>query len=463
MGERSHARSIRDTARSKQTGGTASSMGQHRLARIHRDKSRGQSLVEFALVLPIVLVLLLVALDFGRLFMSYVTLTNATRVAANFGATDPGAFTGTPNTATYDATVTRETAGMNCKLRPDVGGHNPPIPTYPGGSGLGGKSVASMTCDFTLLTPFVSNFFGGALAISAGSEFPIRTGALASVGGGGMVPPPGSPVAAFIFNNVSGGTIDGSGNVAGTGSVTVNVTNTSQNAQTLVWSWGDGSPDDYGSTPPAHTFSASGTNTVRLTVSNPVGSSSKIRTVTVAAAANPVAGFYGTPVANPPRYTAGGGSSGTPISGSLSLSVQFTNTSTGATAYSWNFGDGTGASTAFAPTHAYASLSVFTVTLTITAPGVATPQTRASYVTTGCVVPNFAGTLTNNAQASWTAAQQSGSIRYRTAGSAGNGNPNAPSGKDIVGQTVPGGSFVAATKQGQTWSCATNIILDYTP
>ena len=71
--------------------------------------TRGQSVVEFALVLPVLMLMLLITLDFGRLFMSYVTLNNVTRVAANIGSLDPGSFTGgTPNTTTYDAVVGRE-------------------------------------------------------------------------------------------------------------------------------------------------------------------------------------------------------------------------------------------------------------------------------------------------------------------------------------------------------------------
>ncbi len=50
---------------------------------------RGQSLVEFALVLPIFLVLLLMAVDFGRLFFTYIQVSNAAREAAAYGATQP--------------------------------------------------------------------------------------------------------------------------------------------------------------------------------------------------------------------------------------------------------------------------------------------------------------------------------------------------------------------------------------
>ncbi len=50
-----------------------------------RPASRGQSLVEFALVLPPLLLILLGIIQFGFIFNSYVTLTNAAREGAREG------------------------------------------------------------------------------------------------------------------------------------------------------------------------------------------------------------------------------------------------------------------------------------------------------------------------------------------------------------------------------------------
>lgn len=432
-----------------------------------RERSRGQSIVEFALILPVLILLVLVTLDFGRLFMSYITLTNTTRVAANYGATNPGSFTGTPVTTAYDALVDRESVGLNCDLQADGGGNSPPIPTFPTGTGLSGTSVAEMTCDFSLITPFMTQFFGGPLAVSARAEFPIRTGAIANIGGSTVLPPPGSPQADFDFTGVSGGTVNGAGNVSGSGTVTVNVTNTSTNAQTWDWDWGDGGLHDFGSAPAAHTYSADGTYSVILTVRNTVDTSSRTRTVTVNSVPvpPPVAGFYGMPVAGPPRYTEGGGSTGTPIRGSLPLVVDFTNTSNG-TAYSWNFGDGTAASTGVSPQHQYSTLGVFSVTLAVTAPTGGSPITRTGYITTGCVVPNFTGTSTSAADPSWTGAGFSGSTRFHAVGAPGIGSPNPPGlPRKIVSQSpLVGGSFIPATPKGpNSWECAGDIVLDYLP
>jgi Flp pilus assembly protein TadG len=48
---------------------------------------RGQTMVEFALVVPILCVVLFGILQFGALYNDYVTLTDATRVGARKGAT----------------------------------------------------------------------------------------------------------------------------------------------------------------------------------------------------------------------------------------------------------------------------------------------------------------------------------------------------------------------------------------
>ena len=56
---------------------------------IKHDVLSAQSLIEFALVLPIVLLLVLGAMDIGRLFFLKMSLVNAAREGANFLALFP--------------------------------------------------------------------------------------------------------------------------------------------------------------------------------------------------------------------------------------------------------------------------------------------------------------------------------------------------------------------------------------
>jgi Flp pilus assembly protein TadG len=50
-----------------------------------RQKSRGQSMVEFALLLPILVTILAIAADFGRAFTAYIEISSAAREGAAAG------------------------------------------------------------------------------------------------------------------------------------------------------------------------------------------------------------------------------------------------------------------------------------------------------------------------------------------------------------------------------------------
>jgi Flp pilus assembly protein TadG len=58
----------------------------------------GQSLVEFALVLPVLLLLVLGAMDLARMFSTKITLTNAAREGANYLSRHPDDAPGFANT-----------------------------------------------------------------------------------------------------------------------------------------------------------------------------------------------------------------------------------------------------------------------------------------------------------------------------------------------------------------------------
>ena len=53
-------------------------------------------MVESALVLPILALLLVMAIDFGRVFFGWVALQNAARIGADFAAQTPDAWDGMP-------------------------------------------------------------------------------------------------------------------------------------------------------------------------------------------------------------------------------------------------------------------------------------------------------------------------------------------------------------------------------
>jgi Flp pilus assembly protein TadG len=71
-----------------------------------RPGDRGQALVEFALILPIALLILMGIIQFGFLFAGHIGVTNAIRETARFGSTSPvndasAATTNAGNICTY--------------------------------------------------------------------------------------------------------------------------------------------------------------------------------------------------------------------------------------------------------------------------------------------------------------------------------------------------------------------------
>ncbi len=84
----------------------------------HR-RHRGQSLVEFAIVLPILLLLTLIALDFGRVYLGWINLQSMSRIAANLAANNPTAWQGGGDAnvqAKYQNQIRNDAAATNCKL-----------------------------------------------------------------------------------------------------------------------------------------------------------------------------------------------------------------------------------------------------------------------------------------------------------------------------------------------------------
>lgn len=139
--------------------------------RIHRSprrRGRGQSLVEFALVLPVFLLIILTAIDFGRAYYSWVTVTNAARVAANYASIHPTADF--PNDTEYQNLVRNDALNSTCPVS------TAPSPTL-SGPNIGDNATVTISCTFRMITPVISQVVGTTIQIRASSTFQIRTGA----------------------------------------------------------------------------------------------------------------------------------------------------------------------------------------------------------------------------------------------------------------------------------------------
>jgi len=103
---------------------------------------RGQSLVEFALIVSVVSLMLLGLLDVGRAFHAYIVITNAAREGARYGTMHPEDGTGIRTRAISEA----ENSGI-VVVSDDVG---------IAGSGVSGDPmVVTVDYDFALLTAWV--------------------------------------------------------------------------------------------------------------------------------------------------------------------------------------------------------------------------------------------------------------------------------------------------------------------
>lgn len=355
---------------------SSAALGRHLTSR-----SRGQSLVEFALILPVTMLLLMMGLDFGRVFLGWVNLNNTARIAANFAAANASRMASS-DPATFEAyytAIVRDASSINCTLPPK---ESFPRPTFASGTALGQSARVALSCQFGIITPFISGILGSPIAVSAAADFPIRTGKVSGVPVGG----PPKPVAAF---NISP--------TGGTAPIQITFSDVSTNSPT-IYNWdfdGNGITDSILPAPPPFTFTIPGTYQASLTVSNGIVFSTATRTIIIGAPAGPVANFAATPQ-----------------SGTAPLSVLFTNSSTSVspiTSYAWDFGNSTTATTAGPFTKSYPAVGTYTVTLTVR-DGFGQSSTASKVVTvasaiSSCTVPDYKNVTTSfSIQTTWTAA-----------------------------------------------------------
>ncbi len=125
-------------------------------------RDRGQSLVEFSLLLPVLLILVLGVIDFGMGLRSYISLTNATREGARFGAVgnEAGAYPGdctSPDGTTVIGRVCTTIEGL------DIAEVQTVTVSYPDGQNPGNSIIVSANYHYDYITPIdnVVSFFSG--------------------------------------------------------------------------------------------------------------------------------------------------------------------------------------------------------------------------------------------------------------------------------------------------------------
>ena len=222
-------------------------------------------MVEFALILPLLLLLALIAVDFGRIYLGYINLQNMARIAANFAANHPNAWIpGSLDTVTiakYQNQVLADAAATNCTLNPSTPAD--PVFTDTNGNGqvrdIGDKVSVAFTCRFSVITPIIGRIVGGTVNVSASSAFPIKSAISATSSGGGSC----------LFANPG----INANPLQGPSPLTVHFMDASGGGAGTAWSWdfGDGTTSTMRD-PGDKVYAAQGNYTVTLTVTNACGS-----------------------------------------------------------------------------------------------------------------------------------------------------------------------------------------------
>jgi Flp pilus assembly protein TadG len=277
---------------------------------------RGQSLVELALILPVLLMLVAGAIDLGRVWYSQITITNAAREGAMEAAVSPTSFEANqPCDKTTNRIMCRtlnEAEGSWVHVTPaDVTMSCSPDCT-PGTAVAPHTATVEVAGHFSLVTPILVIFTGGRdITLSASVSATIAMSpALGTVGAPTPSPSP-SPSATPTPSPSPSGSASGSASPSPTPTPTAqpcfapeadfSVSPTSgkkkktifqfTDASTYmnnlacnpIWSWsfGDGSGASSLQNP-TYLYNSQGTFTVTLVVTNSVGTSQKTRTVDVA-------------------------------------------------------------------------------------------------------------------------------------------------------------------------------------
>jgi Flp pilus assembly protein TadG len=139
-------------------------------SRRRSDRGRGQALVEFALVIPLFLLLVAGMIDFGLGLNTSITVTNAAREGARLGAVNP-------ITASIAAKVTSMTSGLAGGPTTTItctkpGGTTCTLDTTPATMAVAGDTViVTVAYDYHMIWPLA---FGNTIHLASTAQFRVE-------------------------------------------------------------------------------------------------------------------------------------------------------------------------------------------------------------------------------------------------------------------------------------------------
>ena len=283
--------------------------------RRRRARTRGQAIVELALLLPLLLLLLSTAADLGRIFHSRITVSNAARAGALEASRHPTSYVAggacDPNVNRIYCAIVAESTGSILTVTPlSVAVACTPNPCA---EALGNTIAVTVSGQFHMITPFMGAFFGG-------QTFPITSTATAQIAVKPVITPASTPTPGPTATPTPSPTPSPTPNPSATPTASPTAsptpsptpicfpptadfsftpatgkkkqvtfvftdlsTTTPQCPLTWSWNFGDGAGSSSTSTlqNPTHMYQAQGVYTITLVASNSGGNHTQTRNVTV--------------------------------------------------------------------------------------------------------------------------------------------------------------------------------------
>jgi len=140
----------------------------HNIRRALVHDARGQGLVEFALIFPILIVLLLAIFDAGRLVFAYNDITNAARVGARVAIVDQTGGVARDATIAQATSLGLSNADVNVSYLSSDLSASCATPYQ-----LGCVAQVDVTFDWQAITPVIGNIIGP-ISVSTETRMPIE-------------------------------------------------------------------------------------------------------------------------------------------------------------------------------------------------------------------------------------------------------------------------------------------------